>query len=106
MKSRVLGKIELQAVRDWFSGPGTEEFQSGEVIAMLLDHIDSIHALVPELARRAIHHPHCAFRFHNFPPDGKTRGPCNCGLLAIRADLDAALSPRHQSAEGAEGEGT
>lgn len=31
---------ELDAVRKWFRGPGTEQFQTGDVIAMLLDHID------------------------------------------------------------------
>jgi hypothetical protein len=31
------------------------------------------------------HHPQCASRVHNFPPDGKTQGPCNCGLSALGA---------------------
>ncbi len=35
-----LSEKELDAVRAWCRGPGTEQFQPGEVIAMLLDHID------------------------------------------------------------------
>jgi hypothetical protein len=35
-----LSTEELDAIRAWFRGPGTEQFQTGEVIAMLLDHID------------------------------------------------------------------
>lgn len=37
------------------------------------------------LERFGRHHPQCASRTHNFPPDGGTQGPCNCGF-------DAALS--------------
>lgn len=35
-----LSTEELDAIRAWFRGPGTEQFQTGDVIAMLLDHID------------------------------------------------------------------
>lgn len=35
-----LSEKELDAIREWFRGPGTEQFQTGDVIAMLLDHID------------------------------------------------------------------
>lgn len=35
-----LSEAELDAIRKWFYGPGTEQFETGEVIAMLLDHID------------------------------------------------------------------
>jgi hypothetical protein len=35
-----LSEKDLDAIRAWFHGPGTEQFQHGEVIAMLLNHID------------------------------------------------------------------
>lgn len=35
-----LSTEELDALRQWHRGPGTEQFQSGEVISLLLDHID------------------------------------------------------------------
>lgn len=35
-----LSTEELDAIRQWHRGPGTEQFQSGEAISLLLNHID------------------------------------------------------------------
>ena len=61
--------------------------------ATLQARVETLEKQNADLVRFVRHHGHCASRAYNFPPDGKTQGPCNCGL-------DAALNAT-PSREGA-----